>query len=114
MLKGELVKVLSNKLATKEVLLTSVNDARHGIDETLTDHTTVDKLVELIDVVPAAIIIRLNITDPIEETRNPFQFLMFLTRTDCLWIPAEVDIGISTLPSLIGCSLPQEVVELFI
>ena len=66
-------------LRNRYSLLTSVNYTRHRVDEILTDHTTVDKLVELIDVVPAAIIIRLNVTDPIEEACNPFQFLMLLT-----------------------------------
>jgi len=90
-----------------------VNNPADSIDEIIAIlHSTVDELLQLGNVVPAANIIRLKLLDPIEHTRDPLQFLVLLAIANGIRLLTEVNVRISAGPAFIRGPLPKVVVEL--
>jgi hypothetical protein len=89
-----------------------VNNPADSIDEIIAIlHATVDELLQLGNVVPAANIIRLKLLDPIEHTRDPLQFLVLLAIANGVRLLTEVNVRISASPAFISGPLPKVVVE---
>jgi hypothetical protein len=45
-----------------------IDDSRHSIDECIALHTAINIAVQLVDIIPAAFVIRLNCIYPVKES----------------------------------------------
>jgi len=86
----------------------AVDNSRNGIDKRVTAHAIVNKLMELINVVPASNIVALQTLDPVEHSSNPLEFFVFFARANGIGLLAEVDIWVHGFASIF-CSTSTEI-----
>lgn len=94
-----------------ETYASSIHNTTNRIDKGITRHPIIDKLSKFRQVIPPINIIRLNGVDPIEETGDPLEFLVFLAPAYDFGITTKVNVGVATVPSFGEGSFAQEVVE---
>jgi hypothetical protein len=86
----------------------AVNNARYCIDERITAHAIVNRLVELINVVPSFNVVALQTLDPVEQSGNPLEFFVLFARANCIGLLAKVDIWVHGFASVV-CSTSAEI-----
>mmetsp|Transcript_9945 Transcript_9945/g.20892 ORF Transcript_9945/g.20892 Transcript_9945/m.20892 type:complete len:263 (-) Transcript_9945:366-1154(-) len=94
----------------------SVHNPGHAVDEpsvrASVRHARVDKGLELVDIIPAAHVIRLHRIHPIKQARHPFKLWMLVARANRLRIAAKVDAGVHGGATFSLRTCAEEVVEL--
>lgn len=62
-------------------------------------------------VVPPTLVVSLDALNPVEESRDPLELLVFLAGADCLGVGAEINVGVSSLSTFVCRSLAEVVIE---
>ena len=77
----------------------SIHNAANGIDKGIARHTVIDKPSQFRQVIPSINIIRLDRVNPIKETGDPLEFLVFLAPAYDFWVTTKVNVGVATVTS---------------
>ena len=94
-----------------ETYTSSIHNTTDRIDKGIACQPVIDKPSKLRQVIPPINIVRLDRVDPIEETGDPLEFLVFLAPAYDFGITTKINVGIATVPSFGEGSFAQEVVE---
>ena len=72
---------VSNELVCCSMLCLYDRYFRNSADEARINHSSLNKIVELVDVIPFVIMVLLNEVDPVSHARNPSKFVPITTKS---------------------------------